>query len=109
MEQVCLKSANTDASDNLKIAGHNLAINLINNHMKIFYSALSPSVPNVLSATALRLLTAMVAQGPSVAQELLHSFNFSYKPLEILPTKVGNISKVLKLVNDELVYKCVTL
>ena len=95
MEQVCLKSASANASENLKLAGHNLATNLINNHVKIFYSALSPSAPNVLTATTLRLLTALVAQGPLVAQELLHSFNFSYKALEILPTKVGNISKVL--------------
>ena len=95
MEQVCLQSANTNASEDLKLAGCNLAINLIHNHMKIFYSALSLSAPNVLTATTLRLLTSMVAQGPLVAQELLHSFNFSYKPLEILPTKVGSINKVM--------------
>lgn len=95
MEQVCLKSANTDASNDLKLAGHNLAINLISNHLKIFYSTLSLSAPNVLTATSLRLLAAMVAQGASVAQELLHGFNFSYKPLEILPTKVDAINKVI--------------
>lgn len=98
MEQVCLKSASADASDNLKLAGYNLATNLINNHTKTFYSALSLSAPNVLTATTLRLLTALVAQGPVIAQELLCSFNFSYKPLEILPTKVGNVNKVIKLI-----------
>ena len=94
MEQVCLKSASSDASEDLKLSGHNLATNLINNYVKIFYSSLSLSAPNVLTATTLRLLTAIVAQGPSVARELLHSFNFSYKPLEILPTKVADINKV---------------
>ena len=94
MEQVCLKSASADASEDLKLSGHNLATNLITSYMKMFYSSLSRSAPNVLTATALRLLTAMVAQGPLVARELLHSFNFSYKPLQILPTKVGDINKV---------------
>ena len=89
-----MKSASADASADLKLAGQNLATNLISNHIKIFYSSLSLSAPNALTATTLRLLTAGVAQGSSVAQELLHSFNFSHKPLEILPTKVGDISKV---------------
>ena len=97
MEQVCLKAASSDASENLKLAGHNLAASLINNHMKIFYPALSLTAPNVLTATTLRLLTALVAQGPAIARELLCSFNFSYKPLEILPTKIGNVNKVIEL------------
>jgi len=94
LEQLCIKSASTDASEDFKLAGHNLAINLIHNHIKIFYSTLSSSAPNILTATTLRLLTAMVAQGPLVAQEILHYFNFAYKPLEMLPTKVGDINKV---------------
>ena len=100
MEQVCLKSASADASKDLKVAGHNLATNVITNYMKIFYSSLSLSAPNVLTATTLRLFTAMVAQGPLVAQELLHSFNFSYKPLEVLPTKVGDINKVSNMIQQ---------
>ena len=94
IEQVYLKAAATESSDELRSAGHNLAINMINNHIKIFYTVLSPSSTNMLTAVGLRLLAVMVTQGPSVARELLHNFNFSYKSFEALPSKAGHINKV---------------
>ena len=97
MEQVCLKAATTGSSDDLRSAGHNLAMNLINNHIKIFYTVLSPSSTNMLTAVGLRLLAVMVTQGPLVAKELLHKFNFSYKSFENLPSKAGHINKVTRL------------
>ncbi|XP_065899031.1 nucleolar pre-ribosomal-associated protein 1-like isoform X3 [Dysidea avara] len=93
IEQVYLKAAATESSDELRSAGHNLAINMINNHIKIFYTVLSPSSTNMLTAVGLRLLAVMVTQGPSVARELLHNFNFSYKSFEALPSKAGHINK----------------
>ena len=40
-----------------------------------------------LVASCLRLLTAMVAQGPNAAREVQRMFNFGYKPLEVFPTR----------------------
>jgi len=94
MEQLYLKAASVESSDDLRFAGHNLAVNLINNHIKIFYTVLSPSSTSMLTAVGLRLLAVMVTQGPPIAKELLHKFNFSYKSFESLPSKVGHINKV---------------
>lgn len=55
--------------------------------MRPVYSSLVTTVPMVLIAACLRLLAAMVAQGPRSAREVQRTFNFGYKPLEFLPHK----------------------
>lgn len=55
--------------------------------MRPVYSSLVTTVPMVLIAACLRLLAAMVAQGPRSAREVQQTFNFGYKPLEFLPHK----------------------
>jgi len=59
--------------------------------MRPVYSSLVTMVPMKLVAACLKLLVAMVAQGPRSARELQQAFNFGYKPLEFLPQKTHKI------------------
>lgn len=59
--------------------------------MRPVYSSLVSVAPHKLTAASLRLLAAMVAQGPASAREVQLVFNFSYKPVGLLPNKTSKI------------------
>ena len=67
--------------------GSTLVSTILTNHMRCIYSCLQTSQPMRLVASCLKLLTAMVLQGPGTARDIQQSFNFGYKPLEVLPSR----------------------
>ena len=67
--------------------GAKLVAAILSNHMRCIYTSLQSSQPMRLVASCLKLLTAMVLQGPRVARDIQQSFNFGYKPLEVLPSR----------------------
>ena len=69
--------------------GSKLVADILSSHMRCIYSSLQTSQPMALVASAVKLLTAMVLQGPSAARDIQQSFNFGYKPLETLPSRTG--------------------
>lgn len=56
-------------------------------HLSLLYSCLNPGNPPEVIKSALKLLTAMVTQGPSAAREIQRSFDFTLKSLSSLPNK----------------------
>ena len=56
-------------------------------HLSLLYSCLNPGNPPDVIKSALKLLTAMVTQGPSAAREVQRSFDFTLKSLSLLPNK----------------------
>ena len=67
--------------------GSKLVADILSSHMRCIYSSLQTSQPMRLIASAVKFLTAMVLQGPSAARDVQQSFNFGYKPLEMLPSR----------------------
>ena len=66
-------------------AGAKLVAAILSNHMRCVYTSLQSTQPVRLVASCLKLLTAMVLQGPRVARDIQQNFNFTYKPLDVLP------------------------
>lgn len=67
--------------------GSRLVSTILTSHMRCIYSCLQTTQPMRLVASCLKLLTAMVLQGPATAKDIQQSFNFGYKPLEVLPNR----------------------
>ena len=67
--------------------GTTVVSTILTSHMRCIYSCLQTSQPMRLVASCLKLLTAMVLQGPGTARDIQQSFNFGYKPLEVLPSR----------------------
>jgi hypothetical protein len=67
--------------------GSMLVSTILTSHMRCIYSCLQTSQPMRLVASCLKLLTAMVLQGPGTARDIQQSFNFGYRPLEVLPSR----------------------
>ena len=92
LEQVLLFTASTDGHQCINSsAGSKLVQSILRNHMRPVYSSLVTTAPMMLIAACLKLLTAMVTQGPRSAREVQQTFNFGYKPLEFLPHKSHHI------------------
>ena len=60
-------------------------------HSKQLHFSLTTSRPDKLAASTLRLLTAMVMQGPATAKEISSWFNFTYKPVDLLANRTDKI------------------
>ena len=67
--------------------GSTVVSTILTSHMRCIYSCLQTSQPMRLVASWMKLLTAMVLQGPGTARDIQQSFNFGYKPHEILPSR----------------------
>ena len=88
LEHVLLYTASSNSDEVIEQSiGQRLARTLLTCHLQCFYTSLSASKPDLLSAAALRVLTAIVMQGNTIAAELLSVFDFSIKFLEYLPTR----------------------
>ena len=71
--------------------GQRLVHQLMESYTKHLHSSLTTSRPDKLTASTLRLLTAMVMQGPSTAREIASWFNFAYKPVDLLANRTDKI------------------
>ena len=71
--------------------GLKLVATILSSHMRCIYSCLQTTQPMRLVASCLKLLTAMVLQGPSTARDIQQSFNFGYKPLQLLPSRTHQL------------------
>ena len=71
--------------------GQRLVHQLMECHTKHLHSSLTSSKPDKLTASTLRLLTAMVMQGPATAREIAAWFNFAYKPVDLLASRTDKI------------------
>lgn len=67
--------------------GMSIVQRVLQGHLKLLYSCLNPTSPPEVIKSTLRLLTAMVTQGPSAAREVQRSFDFILKSLSSLPNK----------------------
>lgn len=92
MEQIFLFTAVVDSETKLtdhnklyQSIGSRLATCLLSSHLGSIYFSLSPNKPDILCAAALRLLTAVVMQGPATATEFLVLFDFGSSSLNALP------------------------
>ncbi|XP_068755165.1 nucleolar pre-ribosomal-associated protein 1-like isoform X2 [Montipora capricornis] len=67
--------------------GIGIVQNVVQNHMRVLYKCLNSGNPSELIIAALKLLTAMVAQGVSSAREVQGSFDFTLQAIGFLPAK----------------------
>ena len=94
LEPVLLFTASQPSDSNFakeRSVGQRLVHQLMESHTKHLHSSLTTSRPDKLTASTLRLLTAMVMQGPSTAREVAAWFNFAYKPVDLLANRTDKI------------------
>ena len=102
LEHILLYTASSKSDEVIEQSiGQRLARTLLTCHLQCFYTSLSASKPDLLSAAALRVLTAIIMQGNTIAAELLSVFDFSIKCLEYLPTR--NVGLKVSKIRDSIV------
>ena len=110
LEQIFLFTAVVDSettqlTDDNKLyqsIGSRLATSLLSSHLGSIYFSLSPNKPDILCAAALRLLTAVVMQGPATATEFLVLFDFGLSSLNALPHRHKKYKVCVILIDDVL-------
>lgn len=96
-------SETTQLTDHNKLhqsIGSRLATSLLSSHLGSIYFSLSHNKPDILCAAALRLLTAVVMQGPATATELLVLFDFGLSSLNALPHRHKKYKVCIILIDD---------
>ena len=102
LEHILLYTASSKSDEVIEQSiGQRLARTILTCHLQCFYTSLSASKPDLLSAAALRVLTAIIMQGNTIAAELLSVFDFSIKWLEYLPTR--NVGLKVSKIRDSIV------
>ena len=89
LEKILLHTTSTPSSSSSSskfdhTIGRKLVQSLLASHMRPVYFSITSYAPNGLTAAALQLLTAMVAQGPRAARDVQVAFNFNFKPVGLL-------------------------
>ena len=73
--------------ESLQGVGMRIVNTILSKHIKLLYSAMSPSGSSELTIAALKLLTSFLAQGKEGVRDVLHNFDFSLKGIEVAVRK----------------------